>query len=95
VVTFYGTSFGGTEPDVVPGDFPTGISPVMAPVKVTIGGRDLRAEKILYAGLTPYNPGLHQLNVILPDDLPDGDLDVVLTIGTESTPPGAYLTVQK
>jgi uncharacterized protein (TIGR03437 family) len=37
---------------------------------------------------------LYQLNLILPDDTPAGELPVVLTISEVSSPAGAYLTVQ-
>ena len=93
-MTIFGTSFGATNPGVDPGEFPAGVATVTGPVSVTLGGSVLPDANVLYAGVTPGNPGLYQLNLILPDDTPDGDLPVVLTIGGVSSPAGAYLTVK-
>lgn len=95
VVTLYGTSFGRTGPWTAPGAFPDAIAPVTAQAKLTIGGREVPAANILYVGVAPFNPGLYQVNVILPDDLPDGDLPVVLTVGGSASPAGPYLTVRR
>jgi uncharacterized protein (TIGR03437 family) len=63
-------------------------------VRITVNGKEIPAANILYAGITPLSPGLYQVNIVLPDDLPDGDLPISLTIGAGSTPDGAYLTVR-
>jgi uncharacterized protein (TIGR03437 family) len=94
VLTIFGTSFGATDPAVACGEFPAGIGQVKLDVKVTLNGRDLPAADVLYAGVTPGNPGLYQLNLIVPDDAPDGDLPLVLTIGNTGSPAAAYLTVR-
>lgn len=94
VVTVFGTSFGGTSPKVLPGEFPSGVAGATGAIKVTIGGKEIPSVNILYAGVTPNNPGLYQLNLILPADLPSGDLPISLTIGDVASPTGAYLTVQ-
>ncbi|GEM_PF-788267 len=93
-VTLYGTGFGGTNPPVAPGVFGSTLAPVIADSKVTLNGRDLPAANVQYVGLTPGSPGLYQVNILLPDDTPDGDLSIVLTIGGASSSPGGYLTVQ-
>jgi len=93
-VSLYGTSFGGTDPPILPGAFPDGIAPVAAPVTVTLGGVAMPPADILYAGATQGSPGLFQLDMIVPPWTPDGDLSVVLTIGGVASPPGAYLTVK-
>ena len=63
-------------------------------VTVTLGGTALPAANILYVGLTPNDPGLYQLNILIPPGTPNGDLPLVITIGDTSSPPGAFLTVQ-
>ncbi len=93
-VSLFGTSFGGTNPPIQPGTFPTGIASVTASVVVTMGGVTVPQADILYAGAAPNSPGLFQLNMIVPPGTPDGDLPLVLTIGGVSSPPGAYLTVK-
>ena len=93
-VTIYGTAFGATNPSVAPGAFGSTLAQVTANFTVTLGGRDLPASNVQYVGLTPGSPGLYQVNIQLPDDTPDGDLSLVLTVGGILSSPGAYLTVQ-
>ncbi|MBZ5604926.1 MAG: hypothetical protein LAO79_21730, partial [Acidobacteriia bacterium] len=93
LVTLYGTGFGATNPDVAPGTFGSTLAPVTAAAKVTLNGQDLPAANVQYVGLTPGSPGLYQLNIQLPDDSPDGDLTLVLTVGGVASSAGAYLTV--
>jgi uncharacterized protein (TIGR03437 family) len=52
------------------------------------------ASNILYCGITPFSPGLYQLNLLLPDDTPDGDLPLVMTIAGVLSPTG-YLAIRK
>ncbi|MBS1876730.1 MAG: hypothetical protein JSU00_26185 [Acidobacteria bacterium] len=95
VITVFGTNFGGTNPVVAPGDFPTAAAGVTGAVQVSLGGSTIAASAVLYAGFTPGNPGLYQLNIIVPDDVADGDLPLVVTIGGSASPSAAYLTVKK
>jgi uncharacterized protein (TIGR03437 family) len=94
IVTIFGTSFGMTSPAGAPGEFPTAPSPVVGNVRITVNGTEISAAGIRYVGGTPFSAGLYQVNIVLPDDLPDGDLPISLTIGAGSTPDGAYLTVR-
>jgi uncharacterized protein (TIGR03437 family) len=93
-VTIYATGFGPTSPSFAPGVFPATGGTVTANIMVTLGGTPLPAASILYVGVTPNDPGLYQLNILIPPDAPNGDLQLVITIGGTSSPPGAYLTVQ-
>ena len=81
IIVVFGTSFGATDPVVAPGEFPTCSGSVKLPVTVTLNGRELPPADVLYAGVTPGNPGLYQLNLMVPHDTADGDLPIVLTIG--------------
>jgi uncharacterized protein (TIGR03437 family) len=92
-VTIYGTGFGATNPQVAPGAFGSTLANVVAEANVTLGGRDVPAANVQYVGLTPGSPGLYQVNILLPDDTPDGDLSIVLTVGGNASSAGAYLTV--
>jgi uncharacterized protein (TIGR03437 family) len=93
-VTIYATGFGATNPSFAPGVFPASGGMVTGNVTVTLGGTALPAANILYVGLTPNDPGLYQLNILIPPGTPNGDLPLVITIGDTSSPPGAFLTVQ-
>ena len=62
---------------------------------MTFGGQPLPDAAWLYAGVTPGNPGLYQLNIQVPADTPDGDYAITLSIGGSASPPGGYITVKK
>jgi trimeric autotransporter adhesin len=93
--TVYGTGFGSTNPAVAPGDFPPNLAGATGIVRVLLNGTQLPAPNVLYAGVTPFSPGLYQLNLLLPDDTPNGDLSLVLEVAGVQSPAGAYLTVKK
>ena len=57
--------------------------------------RDVRiGNSGFYIGTAPCCAGLYQLVVKVPDNAPDGDLPVVVTIDGVSTPEGPFVTVQ-
>jgi uncharacterized protein (TIGR03437 family) len=93
-VTVYANAFGDANPAVTPGEFVAGAASVTGSVRVLLNGRTLPTENILHAAITPFSPGLCQLNILLPADTPDGDLSLVIEIGGVASPPGAYLTVR-
>ena len=93
-VTVYFTGGGTTNPPVTPGAIPTGAASVAGDLHVFLNGRELPAANILYGGFTPQSPGLYQLNLLLPDDTPDGNLTLTITIAGVSSPAGAFLPVR-
>ncbi len=93
-VTIYATGFGATNPAVAPGTFFPQLAPLAGPVTVTLGGVAIPASNVLYAGVTPSSPGLYQLNLLLPANTPSGNLPIMIQIGSQQSPAGAYLTVQ-
>jgi uncharacterized protein (TIGR03437 family) len=93
-VTVYATGFGATNPVVAPGAFPAQVAPLTAPVTVLLGGVAIPATNVLYVGVTPGSPGLYQLNLLIPASTPNGDLPLIIRIGGQQSPAGAYLTVQ-
>jgi uncharacterized protein (TIGR03437 family) len=95
ILSLYGTGFGPTSPPTNAGDIQSKAASVVLPVKVTIGGVALAASDILYAGISPGSPGLYQVNIRVPDAVPDGDQPVTLGLGLYSTPVGGYLTVKR
>ncbi len=66
ILSLFGTSFGGTNPQILPGILPTGAAPVTASVSITLAGVPVPPENILYTGVAPGNAGLFQLNMIVP-----------------------------
>lgn len=87
-IMIYANGFGPTSAPVISGSVTQGgfLSP--APV-VTIGGK---SAVVAFAGLI--SPGLFQFNVVVPPDVPDGDLALVATYGGSSTQPGTSIAVQ-
>lgn len=79
-VTFYGTGFGSVRNGAIGGQIASGLAPLIDPVEVKLDG--VSAE-VTYAGLTPGLVGVYQFNVRIPDNVPDGDLTLTLTIGGE------------
>jgi uncharacterized protein (TIGR03437 family) len=88
-IVLYGTGFGPTSPDVITGEVFQGAAALAAAPSIRIGSTypDLR-----FAGLT--GAGLYQFNIVVPD-VPDGDHDVLGTIGGARTQPLARLRVQR
>jgi len=91
-LTLFATGFGVTDPQFAAGELPSGIARVAAPVSITFGGITLSPSDVLYVGLTQ-NAGVYQVNVRVPDSVPEGDQAFVITIGNASSPAGAFLTV--
>jgi uncharacterized protein (TIGR03437 family) len=88
-IVFYGTGFGKTDPPVPYYKRFTGTAPLdgAVPLKVQIGSA---LAQVMYAGMV--GNGLYQLNVIVPK-LPDGDHEVMVWLGADSSPRGKFITV--
>ncbi len=88
VVLVFGTGVGPTNPAFPAGVIPTAAGPAAGAVAVTLGGRTLAASDVIYVGVSGSMAGLHQMNIRIPADMPDGDHALVLTIGGASSPAG-------
>ncbi len=95
ILTIYATGFGETSPSFAAGELPDKIGATVAPVTVNIGGIDLAAEEVLYAGVAPFLAGVYQVNLRVPAEAPDGDLPVRIQVGDFSTPQGGFVTVKR
>ncbi len=94
IVALYATGFGDTDPSLDAGQIPDSIARVKGNVQIQFGGKPLPTGNVLYVGIAPFNPGLYQVNLKIPDDAADGDMAVTVLIGSQSTPVGPYLTVK-
>ena len=94
ILTIYGVSFGPTNPAVPTGQAAANVAPSTSTPAVSLGTLNMNAQDVLYAGASPGTPGLYQLNIRVPANLPDGDYPLSLTLGSFSTPAGAFLTVK-
>jgi uncharacterized protein (TIGR03437 family) len=61
---------------------------------VALGTITLTPADVLYAGVSPGIAGLYQLNIRVPQNAPDGDLPLTLTLGSFKTPSLGFLTVR-
>ena len=90
ILTIYGIGFGQTAAGPVPGALPAAADSVTPGYSVTIGGTSASAS---YAGVTPTDGGLYQVNVTIPAGIAPGNYPIVLHVNGVSTPPGAFLTI--
>ncbi len=88
IALLFGTGLGLTAPKVRTGDAGKG-EPVLAPVSVTMDGKDAR---VLFAGLAPQFVGLYQINAIVPTVT--GPVEVLVNAGGVSSRPGVTLLVR-
>lgn len=95
-VLLFGTGFGPTDPAAQAGDVPTAAARITGQVSVTIGSLTLRPEDVLYAGLAPsLISGVYQFNVRIPDTTADGDIPVVLRMGTSASQDRVTILVRR
>jgi adhesin/invasin len=64
--------------------------PAATPVAILIGGKQ---AQVIWAGLAPGFPGLYQVNVIVPVDIPAGNQPVTVSIAGK-TSKTSYLVVE-
>jgi uncharacterized protein (TIGR03437 family) len=93
VLTLYALGFGDTDPLAVPGAALNTAASLAQPFAVSIGGMQLAAADVLYAGIAPGWNGLYQLNLRVPAGLPEGNQSVVIQVGDASSPSGAFLAI--
>ncbi len=86
-VVIYATGLGEVSPQVQAGTLTpiTGLSQITNPITVTIGG--VQAQSVSFAGLTPGQVGLYQINVVVPPGIPPGKAEVVVTVAGSSSAP--------
>ncbi len=92
VVILWGTGFGPTTPGVTAGVQVSGAAYLTNAPSVTVGGF---SAQVVGAALAPGAAGLYQIAIVLPDSLPDGDLEVLTIADGVQSPAGVYITIQK
>ena len=100
-ITLYGTGFGATDPPLTAGQIPVRAYPdapltrlASTDVRVAFGDIEVAPTDIYYIGGAPCCAGLYQLVVKVPDNAPDGELPVTLTIDGVASPEGPFVAVQ-
>jgi uncharacterized protein (TIGR03437 family) len=90
-IVVYGTGLGVTSPALIPGVVPADAYPLATLPQVTIGGA---AATVTFAGAVPGTAGVYQINVQVPSSASNGDLPLIVQVGTTSSA-STLLTVQK
>jgi uncharacterized protein (TIGR03437 family) len=90
-IVLYGTGLGVTNPALIPGLVPADANPLATLPSVTIGGAP---ATVAFAGVVPGTAGVYQINVQVPSSAPNGDLPLIVQVGTTSSA-STLLTVQK
>ena len=91
VITVFATGQGMVEPALATNRVAP-LSPLCRSpnVKATIGDQPARVD---FAGMAPGFVGLWQLNIVVPDDAPDGWAHIVLTVNDAFNSPSEYVYV--
>lgn len=89
IILLFGTGFGPTTPPVPAGQLFTGAAPLASPVRVFFGGVEAQVQ---FGGLS--GAGLNQLNVVVPQGLPSGDVEVVAQTSGLQTQAGVFVTIE-
>jgi uncharacterized protein (TIGR03437 family) len=79
-ITFYGTGFGPVTPLPATGA-PAGSSPPSILNRVPSVTINAHNATVLFAGLSPGSVGLYQFNVVIPDQVGIGNLNVLINVG--------------
>jgi len=84
IVVFFGTGEGQTTPLGVDGKIATDVFPKSSlPISITIGGKPVLPEGLLYFGAVPFQVGgLFQINAKVPQGLAAGNQEVIVNIGS-------------
>ena len=93
IVTIFMTGLGLTDPAFAAGELPDRAGSVVGSLVVTLGGTELAAQDVLYAGVTPFLAGVYQVNIRVAPGVGVGDVPIGVRVESASTPAGALLTV--
>ena len=94
IVSLFATGLGSTVEPVPAGEIPNRAVALERTARVTIGGIELPAEDVFYAGVAPCCAGLYQLTVKVPEELGPGQHEVTVMVDGVASPPGPFLPVE-
>ena len=92
-IVIYCIGLGAVNPAVVGGSIAPSTPPAQTtlPVSVTFGGVTAAAA---FAGLTPGEAGLYQINLTIPPGVPTGQVPVTISAGAASSSSSIYMAIQ-
>ncbi|MBV8818597.1 MAG: hypothetical protein JO022_09595, partial [Acidobacteriaceae bacterium] len=89
-ISIFGSGMGPTTPAQIPGQLPDSSAPCTTTPQVTIGGA---AATVASGGVVAGSVGLYQINVKVPANAPNGDLPLMVQIGTATSASNAVISV--
>jgi uncharacterized protein (TIGR03437 family) len=95
LITLYAAGLGLTNPNIAAGQLPAAASSITGSIQVSIGSSVLAPATVLYAGVTPSAVGLYQINIQLPNSIPDGNQPVSVVVNGIASPATGYITVKQ
>ncbi len=93
LVVLWATGLGQTVPTVFEGELPNFAAWIVLPSRVWVEGQPVPDHRLLYAGQAPGFAGLYQINVLLPDLTPTGDVEVMIEVDGVPSQPGLTIAV--
>ncbi len=93
VIQVFAAGLGPVDPAVPEGTPAPGspLSKLTLPISATIGGR---TATVTYAGLAPGQPGVYQVNLIIPPLIPSGAARLVLSVDGNNSQTGVTIQIQ-
>ena len=89
----WATGLGQTAPFVFDGELPNFAAWIILPSRVWVEGQPVPDDRLLYVGQAPGFAGLYQINVLLPDDTPPGEVEVMIDVDGVVSQPGLTIAV--
>ena len=93
LIVLWATGFGPTAPSVFDGELPDFVAHLILPFKVWLNEAKVPAHLVFYAGQAPGLAGLYQVNVMLSEGTPSGDVQVVVEVGGVRSQPGMTIPI--
>ena len=93
LVILWATGLGQTAPFVFDGELPNFAAWIILPSRVWVEGQPVPDDRLLYVGQAPGFAGLYQINVLLPDDTPPGEVEVMIDVDGVVSQPGLTIAV--
>ena len=93
LIVLWATGFGPTAPSVFDGELPNFAAWLILPSKVWLNEAAVPGHLVFYAGQAPGLAGLYQVNLILSEDSPIGDVEVVVEVGGVRSQPGMTIPI--
>ena len=93
LVVLWATGLGQTAPFVFDGELPNFAAWIILPARVWAAGRAVPDNHLLYVGQAPGLAGVYQINMLLPEDTPPGEVEVMIEVDGVLSQPGLTIAV--